>query len=39
MKVLVTVLQVLLGFITLALLNRNHNVVGIDNLNEYYDPS
>ena len=40
MKVLVTGAAGFIGFhLTLALLNRNDNVVGIDNLNEYYDPS
>lgn len=40
MKVLVTGAAGFIGFhLTLALLNRNDEVVGIDNLNDYYDPA
>ena len=40
MKVLVTGAAGFIGFhLTLALLGRNDKVVGIDNLNEYYDPT
>ncbi|MBK57167.1 MAG: protein CapI [Flavobacteriaceae bacterium] len=40
MKVLVTGAAGFIGFhLTLALLGRNDKVVGIDNLNEYYDPA
>jgi UDP-glucuronate 4-epimerase len=40
MKVLVTGAAGFIGFhLTLALLERDDEVVGIDNLNDYYDPS
>ena len=40
MKVLVTGAAGFIGFhLTLALLNRDDEVVGIDNLNDYYDPA
>ena len=40
MKVLVTGAAGFIGFhLTLALLDRNDEVVGIDNLNDYYDPA
>ena len=40
MKVLVTGAAGFIGFhLTLALLNRDDEVVGIDNLNNYYDPA
>jgi len=40
MKVLVTGAAGFIGFhLTLALLERNDQVVGIDNLNDYYDPA
>ena len=40
MKVLVTGAAGFIGFhITLALLERDDKVVGIDNLNDYYDPA
>ena len=40
MKVLVTGAAGFIGFhLTLALLNRDDQVVGIDNLNDYYDPA
>lgn len=40
MKVLVTGAAGFIGFhLTLALLNRDDKVVGIDNLNDYYDPA
>ena len=40
MKILVTGAAGFIGFhLTLALLNRDDNVVGIDNLNDYYDPA
>ncbi len=40
MKVLVTGAAGFIGFhLTLALLERNDKVVGIDNLNDYYDPA
>lgn len=39
MKVLVTGAAGFIGFhLTWALLNRNDEVIGIDNLNDYYDP-
>ena len=40
MKVLVTGAAGFIGFhLTLALLERDDVVVGIDNLNDYYDPA
>ena len=40
MKVLVTGAAGFIGFhLTLALLNRENEVVGVDNLNDYYDPA
>jgi UDP-glucuronate 4-epimerase len=40
MKVLVTGVAGFIGFhLTLALLDRDDEVVGIDNLNDYYDPA
>jgi len=40
MKVLVTGAAGFIGFhLTMALLNRDDEVVGIDNLNDYYDPA
>lgn len=40
MKVLVTGAAGFIGFhLTLALLNRDDEVIGIDNLNDYYDPA
>jgi UDP-glucuronate 4-epimerase len=40
MKVLVTGAAGFIGFhLSMALLDRNNNVVGIDNLNDYYDPA
>jgi UDP-glucuronate 4-epimerase len=40
MKVLITGVAGFIGFHTaLALLNQNHDVTGIDNLNDYYDVS
>jgi UDP-glucuronate 4-epimerase len=40
MKVLVTGAAGFIGFhLTLALLERDDKVVGIDNLNDYYDPA
>jgi UDP-glucuronate 4-epimerase len=40
MKVLVTGAAGFIGFhLTLALLDRNDEVIGIDNLNDYYDPA
>ena len=39
MKVLVQALQALSDFIYISALNRNDEVVGIDNLNDYYDPA
>lgn len=40
MKVLVTGAAGFIGFhLTLALLEQNNEVVGIDNLNDYYDPA
>jgi UDP-glucuronate 4-epimerase len=40
MKILVTGAAGFIGFhLTLGLLNKNHYVVGIDNLNDYYDPN
>ncbi len=40
MKVLVTGAAGFIGFhLALALLDRDYEVVGIDNLNDYYDPA
>lgn len=40
MKILVTGVAGFIGFhLALALINRGDNVIGIDNLNDYYDPS
>ena len=40
MKVLVTGAAGFIGFhLTLALLDRDNDVVGVDNLNDYYDPA
>ena len=40
MRVLVTGAAGFIGFhLTLALLDRNNEVVGVDNLNDYYDPA
>jgi len=40
MKVLVTGAAGFIGFhLTLALLDRNDEVIGVDNLNDYYDPA
>ena len=40
MKVLVTGAAGFIGFhLTLALLDRDDEVVGVDNLNNYYDPA
>ena len=40
MKILVTGTAGFIGFhLTLALLERNNEVVGVDSLNDYYDPA
>ena len=40
MKILVTGAAGFIGFhLTLALLERNDEVVGVDSLNDYYDPA